>query len=103
MSDYERIGLLSRRSHSSKKVSFKPKHQQRETIVELYKADLRNENNKNTKNHFSETKKQVELVLLDARLRRERRLRDSATNGVILKLKSYRHKGNMNKTPCILF
>lgn len=100
MSDYER------RSHSSKKVSFKPKHQQRETIVEtiveLYKADLRNENNKNTKNHFSETKKQVELVLLDARLRRERRLRGSTTNGVILKLKSYRHKGNMKKTPCIL-
>ena len=101
MSDYERIGLLSRGSHSSKKVSFKPKQQQRETIVELYKADLRNENNKNTKNDFSETKKQVELVLLDARLRRERRLRDSAINGVILKLKSYRHKGNMKKTPCI--
>ena len=102
MSDYERIGLLSRGSHSIKKVSFKPKHHQRETIVELYKADLRNENTKNTKNNFSETKKQVELVLLDARLRRERRLRDSTINGVILKLKSYRHKGNMKETPCIL-
>lgn len=90
-------------SHSSKKVSFKPKHQQRETIVELYKADLRNENNKNTKNHFSETKKQVELVLLDARLRRERRLRDSTINGVILKLKLYRHKARKYEENSLYF
>lgn len=99
MSDYKRICLLSRGSHSSKKVSFKPKHQQRQT-TELHKADLRNENNKNTKDHFSETKKQVELVLLDARFRRERRLGGSTINGVILKVKSLRHEGNMKKPLC---